>query len=71
MDMKVLKSQWDRAAAVVLTIAGAICLIAGYLGVSDSAILAEQTRLHRVRRDRRDLPARPRRDAVDLGRPAR
>jgi hypothetical protein len=44
MDLKVVKSQWDRAAAVVLTIAGVICLIAGYLGVSDSAILAEQTR---------------------------
>ena len=44
MDLKVLKSQWDRTAAIVLTIAGAICLIAGYLGVSDSAILAEQTR---------------------------
>jgi hypothetical protein len=44
MDLKVLKSQWDRAAAIVLTLAGAICLIAGYLGVSDSSILAEQTR---------------------------
>ena len=44
MDVKVVKSQWDRAAAVVLTVAGAVCLIAGYLGVSDSAILAEQTR---------------------------
>ncbi len=44
MDLKVLKSQWDRVAAIVLTIAGTICLIAGYLGVSDSSILAEQTR---------------------------
>lgn len=44
MDLKVLKSQWDRAAAIVLTVLGAICLIAGYLGVADSQILAEQTR---------------------------
>jgi hypothetical protein len=44
MDLKVLKSQWDRTAAIVLTIAGVICLILGYAGVSDSAILAEQTR---------------------------
>lgn len=44
MDLKVLKSQWDRAAAVVLTIAGSVCLIAGYAGVADSSLLAEQTR---------------------------
>ncbi len=44
MDLKVLKSQWDRVAAIVLTIAGVVCLISGYLGVSDSSILAEQTR---------------------------
>jgi hypothetical protein len=44
MDVKVLKSQWDRTAAIVLTIAGVICLIAGYLQVADSSILAEQTR---------------------------
>jgi hypothetical protein len=44
MDLKVLKSQWDRTAAIVLTIAGVISLIAGYLQVADSSILAEQTR---------------------------
>ena len=44
MDLKVLKSQWDRTAAIVLTIAGTICLIVGYLQVADSTILAEQTR---------------------------
>ena len=44
MDLKVLKSQWDRSAAIVLTLAGVICLVAGYAGVADSAILAEQTR---------------------------
>ena len=44
MDLKVLKSQWDRAGAIGLTLAGAICLIVGYARVSDSSILAEQTR---------------------------
>lgn len=44
MDLKVLKSQWDRSAAIVLTLAGVICLVAGYAGVADSQILAEQTR---------------------------
>ncbi|MGQ0843749.1 MAG: hypothetical protein ACT4QF_06405 [Sporichthyaceae bacterium] len=44
MDIKALKSQWDRVLAVVLTISGAIALIAGILGVNDSIYLAEQTR---------------------------
>lgn len=44
MDIKALKSQWDRVLAIVLTIAGAIALIAGVLGVNDSVLLAEQTR---------------------------
>jgi hypothetical protein len=44
MDVKVLKSQWDRTGAIALTIAGVIALIAGYLQVADSTILAEQTR---------------------------
>ncbi len=39
-----LKSQWDRAAAILLSVAGVIALVAGYVGVADSAILAEQTR---------------------------
>lgn len=44
MDLKVLKSQWDRVLAIVLTIAGVISLISGYIGVNDSILLAEQTR---------------------------
>jgi hypothetical protein len=44
MDLKVLKSQWDRTAAIVLTVAGVISLIVGYARVSNSTILAEQTR---------------------------
>lgn len=44
MDIKALKSQWDRVLAIVLTIAGAVSLIAGILGVNDSVLLAEQTR---------------------------
>lgn len=44
MDIKALKSQWDRVLAIVLTIAGAVSLIAGILGVNDSIYLAEQTR---------------------------
>ncbi|MGQ0631368.1 MAG: hypothetical protein ACT4P1_10015 [Sporichthyaceae bacterium] len=44
MDLKVLKNQWDRVAAIVLTIAGVIALISGFVGVNDSTILAEQTR---------------------------
>ncbi|WP_019877542.1 hypothetical protein [Sporichthya polymorpha] len=44
MDLKVLKSQWDRTAAIALTIAGAVCFLLGYAGVADSAYLAEQTR---------------------------
>ncbi|HUR75638.1 MAG TPA: hypothetical protein VMZ00_15260 [Sporichthya sp.] len=44
MDLKVLKSQWDRTAAVVLTVAGVISLVVGYARVADSTLLAEQTR---------------------------
>lgn len=45
MDLiNVIKKQWDRTAAVVLTLAGLIALIAGYAGVANSTILAEQTR---------------------------
>lgn len=45
MDLiNVMKKQWDRTAAVALTFAGLIALVAGYLGVADSQILAEQTR---------------------------
>ncbi len=44
MDLRVLKSQWDRAAALVLTLAGVICVVAGYARVAESTLLAEQTR---------------------------
>lgn len=44
MDLKVLKSQWDRAGAIALTVAGVISLVVGYARVSNSTILAEQTR---------------------------
>ena len=44
MDIKALKSQWDRVLAIVLVVAGAIVLISGILGVNDSTLLAEQTR---------------------------
>lgn len=37
-----LKSQWDRAAAIVSSAVGAIFLLLGWIGVSGSAFLAEQ-----------------------------
>jgi hypothetical protein len=40
--MKLLRTQWDRSAAVVFALLGAVCLLVGWLGVSDSAYLAEQ-----------------------------
>ncbi|GAA0629914.1 hypothetical protein GCM10009547_37020 [Sporichthya brevicatena] len=42
--INVMQKQWDRTAAVVLTLAGVIALFAGYIGVADSVVLAEQTR---------------------------
>lgn len=43
MDLNnLLKSQWDRVAAVVASVAGAIFLLVGWIGVSGSAFLAEQ-----------------------------
>lgn len=44
MDLKALKSQWDRVAAIVITVAGALCLLIGYTRVAESKLLAEQTR---------------------------
>ncbi|GAA0618882.1 hypothetical protein GCM10009547_21570 [Sporichthya brevicatena] len=44
MDVSWLRSQWDRVLAIGLTVAGAVCLLAGYAGVADSKLLAEQTR---------------------------
>jgi hypothetical protein len=43
MDLKkLLKTQWDRSAAIALTALGAIFLIVGWVGVSGTAYLAEQ-----------------------------
>jgi hypothetical protein len=40
--MTLLRSQWDRALAVAAAIAGAVVLIVGYVGVSNSGYSAEQ-----------------------------
>lgn len=42
--INVMKKQWDRTAAVVLTLSGVIALLAGYVRIADSVVLAEQTR---------------------------
>jgi hypothetical protein len=43
MDLiKVLQKQWDRVLALGLTITGAVFLISGWVGVSGTAVLAEQ-----------------------------
>jgi hypothetical protein len=42
--MNLAKKQWDRSAAIVLTVIGGIALIGGWLGVRGTPILAEQTR---------------------------
>ncbi len=42
--MNLARKQWDRTAAIVLTASGAVALIGGWIGVSRSAVLAEQTR---------------------------
>ena len=45
MNLKNLaKKQWDRSAALVCTVIGAIALVAGWVGVRGTPILAEQTR---------------------------
>jgi len=40
--MTLLRRYWDRIAAVICTIAGAVALILGWHGVSESAYPAEQ-----------------------------
>jgi hypothetical protein len=40
--LTVLKSQWDRIAAVVCAIGGVILLIVGYQGIADSPYVAEE-----------------------------
>lgn len=43
MDLNsLLKSQWDRAGAVALSVIGLIFLLVGWIGVSGTAYLAEQ-----------------------------
>jgi hypothetical protein len=43
MDLNnLVKSQWDRVAAIGLTAVGAIFLLIGWIGVSGTAFLAEQ-----------------------------
>lgn len=43
MDLiNVAKKQWDRTAAIVLTVLGVIQLITGWVGVSGTNVLAEQ-----------------------------
>ena len=40
--MKYLRNEWDRTAAWLCVIAGAISLVVGYLGVSDTLNTGEQ-----------------------------
>jgi hypothetical protein len=40
--IKQLRGHWDRALAVVLALAGLVALVAGWFGVSDTALVAEQ-----------------------------
>ncbi|WP_019876124.1 hypothetical protein [Sporichthya polymorpha] len=40
--LTVLKSQWDRVAAVVCVLAGVVLLIVGYQGIADSPYVAEE-----------------------------
>jgi|GEM_PF-4406569 len=42
MDFDVLKKQWDRAAAIVLTVLGVVLIINGWIGVSGTALQYEQ-----------------------------
>jgi len=41
--LNVAKKQWDRLVSLVLTIAGAVMLIAGWVGVSGTSVLSEQS----------------------------
>jgi hypothetical protein len=36
-----LRAEWDRVAGFALVILGAVCLVLGYIGVSDSPYLVE------------------------------
>jgi hypothetical protein len=43
MDLaKLLRAEWDRSVAVVATIAGAVILLVGWVGVSGHAYVASQ-----------------------------
>jgi len=37
-----LRNQWDRTAAVIATVIGVVCIVAGWLGVSGAALPTEQ-----------------------------
>jgi len=41
--LNVARKQWDRSAAVCLTVVGAIMLISGWVGVSGTNVLSEQS----------------------------
>ncbi|MGQ0624835.1 MAG: hypothetical protein ACT4PP_09360 [Sporichthyaceae bacterium] len=40
--VKVLRAQWDRALAVVATVAGAVMLLVGWFKISDTGFVSEQ-----------------------------
>lgn len=40
--LTILRSQWDRAAAVVAIVVAALALINGYVGVSGTSLVTEQ-----------------------------
>jgi hypothetical protein len=40
--MRLIRSQWDRVAAVVAAIVGAVALVLGWIGVSGKGLPAEQ-----------------------------
>lgn len=39
---RLLRTEWDRTAAVVLVVAGGLVLVLGWFGLSDKALTAEQ-----------------------------
>jgi hypothetical protein len=41
-SLRGLRGQWDRVAAIVLTLAGAVCLILGWFGVAGQGLTSEQ-----------------------------
>ncbi|HEX4100773.1 MAG TPA: hypothetical protein VHY21_09560 [Pseudonocardiaceae bacterium] len=41
--LNVAKKQWDRLVSLILTIVGAVMLISGWVGVSGTSVLSEQS----------------------------